>query len=95
MESSRLEDTAEDAANDFVDRIRPTLDDVKDRLKSVNDRVKGFVREHPAACVAGAGLLRMTFQRQHLVWINRGSGGVLVAAGGALIFSLVIEHWWV
>jgi len=54
MESSRLEDTAEDAANDLVDRIRPTLDDVKDRLKSVNDRVSAFVREHPAACVVGA-----------------------------------------
>jgi threonine/homoserine/homoserine lactone efflux protein len=45
--------------------------------------------------VAGAGLLRVAFQRQHLVWINRGSGGVLVAAGVALIGSLVIEHWWV
>jgi len=54
MESSRLEDTAEDTANDLVDRIRPTLDDVKDRLKSVNDRVSAFVREHPAACVVGA-----------------------------------------
>ena len=54
MESSRLEDTAEDAADDLVDRLRPTLDDVKDRLKSVNDRVTAFVREHPAACVAGA-----------------------------------------
>jgi threonine/homoserine/homoserine lactone efflux protein len=43
--------------------------------------------------VAGAGLLRMTFQRRHLVWINRGSGGVLVAAGVALLGSLVIEHW--
>jgi ElaB/YqjD/DUF883 family membrane-anchored ribosome-binding protein len=54
MESSRREDTAEDAANDLVDRIRPALDDVKDRLKSVNERVSAFVREHPAACVAGA-----------------------------------------
>ena len=58
MESSRFEDTADDAAdevaNDLVDRIRPTLDDVKERLKSVNDRVSGFVREHPAACVVGA-----------------------------------------
>jgi hypothetical protein len=45
--------------------------------------------------IAGAGVLRMAFQRQHLVWINRGSGGILVAAGVALIGSLVIEHWWV
>jgi ElaB/YqjD/DUF883 family membrane-anchored ribosome-binding protein len=54
MESKRLQDTAEDAVDELVDRIRPTLDDVKDRLKSVNDRVSAFVREHPAACVAGA-----------------------------------------
>ena len=58
MESSRREDTAEDAAdevaNDLVDRLRPALDDVKDRLRSVNERVSAFVREHPAACVAGA-----------------------------------------
>ena len=45
--------------------------------------------------IAGAGLLRMTFQRQHLVWINRGSGGILVAAGVALLGSLLIEHWWI
>jgi ElaB/YqjD/DUF883 family membrane-anchored ribosome-binding protein len=58
MESRKFEDTAADAtddvAADLVDRIRPALDEVKDRLKSVNDRVSGFVREHPAACVAGA-----------------------------------------
>jgi threonine/homoserine/homoserine lactone efflux protein len=43
--------------------------------------------------VAAAGLLRMSFQRQHLVWISRGSGGVLVAAGVLLLCSLVVEHW--
>src|SRR5579864_2042555 len=47
-----------------------------------------------AGLVAGAGVLRLAFQRQHLVWINRGSGGILVAAGVALLGSLVIEHWW-
>ena len=45
--------------------------------------------------IAGAGLLRMTFQRRHLVWINRGSGGILVAAGVLLLCSLLVEHWWV
>ena len=45
--------------------------------------------------IAATGLLRMTFQRQHLVWINRGSGGVLVAAGVLLLCSLVVEHWWI
>jgi len=43
--------------------------------------------------IAAAGLLRLSFRRQHLVWINRGSGGVLVAAGVLLLCSLVVEHW--
>jgi threonine/homoserine/homoserine lactone efflux protein len=43
--------------------------------------------------IAAAVLLRMSFQRRHLVWINRGSGGVLVAAGVLLLCSLVVEHW--
>jgi threonine/homoserine/homoserine lactone efflux protein len=43
--------------------------------------------------IAAAGLLRLSFQRRHLVWINRGSGGVLVAAGVLLLCSLVVEHW--
>jgi len=46
--------------------------------------------------IAAAGFLRLSFQRRHLVWINRGSGGILVFAGIALIGSLVFEHWhWV
>jgi threonine/homoserine/homoserine lactone efflux protein len=44
--------------------------------------------------IAATGLLRMTFQRQHLVWINRGSGGILVFAGVMLIGSLLLEHGW-
>ena len=43
--------------------------------------------------IAAAGFLRMSFQRQHLVWINRGSGGILVFAGVMLLGSLVFEHW--
>lgn len=42
--------------------------------------------------IAATGLLRLTFQRQHLVWINRGSGGILVFAGVMLLGSLVVEH---
>src|ERR1700731_2978420 len=38
-----------------------------------------------AALALGAGRLRMSFDRHHLVWINRGSGGVLGRSGGALI----------
>jgi len=45
--------------------------------------------------IAATGLLRMTFQRQHLVWINRGSGGILVFAGVMLLGSLLFEHGWI
>jgi threonine/homoserine/homoserine lactone efflux protein len=44
--------------------------------------------------IACTGLLRMTFKSQHLVWINWGSGGILVLAGVALLGSIVVEHWW-
>ena len=39
-----------------------------------------------------ASLFRGSFQRRHLVWINRGSGGILVLCGIGLIGSLFIEH---
>jgi threonine/homoserine/homoserine lactone efflux protein len=41
----------------------------------------------------GAGFLRLTFQRRHLDWVNRGSGGILVLSGVGLLGSLVVEHW--
>jgi len=43
--------------------------------------------------IAATGVLRLTFKRRHLVWINRGSGGILVFAGVLLLGSLVLEHW--
>ena len=46
-----------------------------------------------AALSLGAGLLRLSFRRNHLVWVNRGSGGILVLSGVMLIASLLVEHW--
>jgi threonine/homoserine/homoserine lactone efflux protein len=46
-----------------------------------------------AGLAFGAGLLRMNFQRHHLVWISRGSGGILVLSGVGLLGSLVFEHF--
>ena len=45
-----------------------------------------------AGLAFGAGLLRLSFRSNHLVWINRGSGGILVFSGVALLGSLLIEH---
>jgi threonine/homoserine/homoserine lactone efflux protein len=44
------------------------------------------------ALAMGAGLFRHQFTRHHLVWINRGSGGILVLCGIGLIGSLFVEH---
>jgi threonine/homoserine/homoserine lactone efflux protein len=44
------------------------------------------------ALALGAGLFRHQFTRAHLVWINRGSGGILVLCGIGLIGSLFVEH---
>jgi threonine/homoserine/homoserine lactone efflux protein len=45
--------------------------------------------------IAASAFLRLSFQRHHLVWISRGSGGVLVFAGVMLIGSLLLEHGWI
>ena len=41
----------------------------------------------------GAGLVRRSFARHHLVWINRGSGGILVICGVALLGSLLLQRF--
>jgi hypothetical protein len=41
-------------AKDIGDRLRPHIEEVKERLESLNDRAKGFIKEHPAACLVGA-----------------------------------------
>lgn len=46
-----------------------------------------------AGLSTGAGLVRLSFKHDHLVWINRGSGGILVLSGVGLIGSLVLQHW--
>ena len=46
-----------------------------------------------AALAGGAGMLRLSFRRNHLVWINRGSGGILLVSGVALLGSLLLQHF--
>ena len=46
-----------------------------------------------AGLAFGAGLMRMSFDRHHLIWISRGSGGILVLSGMGLLGSLVVEHF--
>ena len=45
-----------------------------------------------AGLATGAGMLRLSIERKHLVWINHGSGGILVLCGVALLGSLLMQH---
>lgn len=46
-----------------------------------------------AGLAFGAGMLRLSFDRDHLIWINRGSGGILLLSGAALLGSVVVHHF--
>ena len=46
-----------------------------------------------AGLAFGAGLVRLSFRNRHLVWINRGSGGILLFSGVALLGSLLVQHF--
>jgi threonine/homoserine/homoserine lactone efflux protein len=41
----------------------------------------------------GAGAMRLSFGRHHLVWIHRGSGGILVFSGVALLGSSLVRYF--
>lgn len=40
----------------------------------------------------GLGLLFRSFERRHLMWINRGSGLILLLSGVALLAVVVVKH---
>ncbi len=56
METSNWDDKAEAAGtvNEEPARFRISVEEVQARLKEINDRIKGFIRERPAACLLGA-----------------------------------------
>jgi len=37
-------------------------------------------------------VLFRSFEPRHLAWINRGSGGILLLSGAALLATLVADH---
>ena len=46
-----------------------------------------------AALALGAGAMRLSFGRHHLVWIHRGSGGILVFSGVVLLGSSLLRYF--
>jgi hypothetical protein len=46
--------TFKDSVNDLSDRVRPKIEEAKQKLNRVNGRITGFIQDHPAACLLGA-----------------------------------------
>jgi hypothetical protein len=49
--------------NDGNDGWRPRIEELKGRIVSLDDRAKGFIKEHPEACMLGALGLGYLFAR--------------------------------
>jgi hypothetical protein len=43
--------------------LGPRIQELKERIVSLNDQVKGFIKDHPAACLMGALGLGYLFAR--------------------------------
>jgi hypothetical protein len=49
--------------NDGDEGLRPRIEELKERMATLNDEVKGFIKAHPAACLMGALGLGYLFAR--------------------------------
>jgi hypothetical protein len=66
MQSTSSAASSEGAGGSQVDgepASRPPLDELKDRLEQINERVKGFIKERPVACLVGAVALGYAIAR--------------------------------
>lgn len=63
METTVDEEQKQHRQNDGNDGIRPRIEELRDRIVSLNDRAQGFIKEHPAACLMGALGLGYLFAR--------------------------------
>ena len=48
---------------DSNEGMRPRIEELKERIVSLNDRAKEFIKEHPAACLMGALGIGYVFAR--------------------------------
>ena len=63
MDTTVNEEQATERQTDGNDGLRPRIEELKERIESLNDRAKGFIKEHPAACLMGALGLGYVFAR--------------------------------
>ncbi len=60
---SEEQEGQQERPRDGDDGLRPRIEELKARIVSLNDRAKGFIKEHPAACLMGALGLGYLFAR--------------------------------
>ena len=60
---SEEQEGQQERPRDGDDGLRARIEELKARIVSLNDRAKGFIKEHPAACLMGALGLGYLFAR--------------------------------
>ncbi|HEX7508943.1 MAG TPA: hypothetical protein VF550_19375 [Polyangia bacterium] len=63
MDTTVNQEHATERQTDGNDGIRLRIEELKERIGSLNERAKGFIKEHPAACLMGAVGLGYLFAR--------------------------------
>ena len=67
MDTTANQEQATERQTDGNDGLRPRIEErieeLKERIGSLNERAKGFIKEHPAACLVGAVGLGYFFAR--------------------------------
>jgi hypothetical protein len=52
--TGRPNDGPNDDPHDDNEGLGQRIEELKDRIVSLNERAKGFIKEHPGACLMGA-----------------------------------------
>jgi len=50
MDTTRIKE----GVDDLGERVRPKIEEAKQKLGRINGRVTSFIQDHPAACLLGA-----------------------------------------
>jgi len=50
MDTTRIKE----GVADLGEKVRPTIEEAKQKLGRINGRVTSFIQNHPAACLLGA-----------------------------------------
>lgn len=63
METAVGEEQRQEQSDDGSDGLRPRIEELRRRIAAIDDQAKGFIKEHPVACLMGALGLGYLFAR--------------------------------